>query len=133
MSREQVIQDILKKRGSQFKTRDEVLILAKETLYQLEDRLENILDSELTPKAHCKKLYKRIADAYHGQDGGVFNDSMYYEWLGASQSLHEIEEEDDWIYLLKEFKQSWTFMKYCKRRDAKGLGWSDDAPANVYC
>ena len=75
----------------------------------------------MSNKNKCIKLYDKIVTAFHNQSGGEWNDTMYYQWLGASQDMQEAEEEfaldDDWDGLLPTLTACWKYVECCKKID----------------
>ena len=80
-------------------------------------------------KKECIKLYDKISDAFHNQSGGDYNDTMYYQWTGASQDIQEAEEDDDWDGLLPTLTACWKYVAWCKMID----DLQGNMPDEIYC
>ena len=70
-------------------------------------------------KDKCQKLYNKIADAFHKQSGGFFNDTLYYQWLGAKDEMNEAEWEGDWEYAHQNLSECLEYSKECLSRDRR--------------
>jgi len=79
-------------------------------------------------KKECIKLYNKISDAFNNQSGGDYNDTMYYQWLGASEDMREAEEDDDWDGLLPTLTACWNYVECCKKID----DMQENMPDEVY-
>ena len=59
----------------------------------------------------CEELYNKIADAFHNQSGD-YNDTMYYQWLGAAEEMEEAHTDNDieaWQYAYKTLSECWKY------------------------
>tara|TARA_R100000734_G_C3317888_1_gene111429 strand:- start:3317 stop:3598 length:282 start_codon:yes stop_codon:yes gene_type:complete len=80
----------------------------------------------------CEELYNKIADAFHNQSGGDYNDTMYYQWLGASEEMEEAQIDNDiesWQYAYKTLSECWKYVEYCKKID----DLQQNMPDEIYC
>tara|TARA_R110000765_G_scaffold61784_1_gene119633 strand:+ start:561 stop:815 length:255 start_codon:yes stop_codon:yes gene_type:complete len=82
-----------------------------------------------TTKQKCQDLYDKIYDAFENQSGGEYNDTMYVQWLGASQDMFEADEDGDWDYALNNLKECWNYVKVCKKIDYL----QTNMPDAIYC
>ena len=80
-------------------------------------------------KEKCLKLYDKIADAFHSQSGGDYNDTMYYQMLGASEEIQEAEVYGDWKHAYKNLSDCWKYVEHCKKID----DLQENMPNEVYC
>ena len=66
----------------------------------------------------CEELYNKIADAFQNQSGGDYNDTMYYQWLGASEEMQEAQTDNDieaWEYAYKNLSDCWKYVSIARR------------------
>ena len=77
----------------------------------------------------CQEVYDKIADAFHNQSGGDYNDTMYYQWLGASEEMQEAGIEGDWEYTYKTLSECWKYVEHCKKID----DLQQNMPEEIYC
>tara|TARA_R110000803_G_scaffold209817_1_gene280121 strand:- start:256 stop:510 length:255 start_codon:yes stop_codon:yes gene_type:complete len=77
----------------------------------------------------CQVLYDKIHDAFQNQSGGDYNDTMYYQMLGASDEMYEAKEDNDWDYTLKILTKCWIYQEYCARLDQM----QENMPDEIYC
>ncbi len=70
-----------------------------------------------TTKQKCQDLYDKIYDAFENQSGGDYNDTMYWQWQGASEDMFEADEDGEWAYALKNLTQCWKYVEVCKKID----------------
>ena len=77
----------------------------------------------------CQEVYDKIADAFHNQSGGDYNDTMYYQWLGASEEMQEAEIDGDWEYRYKTLSECWKYVEHCKKID----DLQQSMPKEIYC
>ena len=80
-------------------------------------------------KKKCYELYNKIYDAFSNQSGGDYNDTMYYQWIGASQDIQEAEDDDDWDGLLPTLIDCWKYVEHCKKID----DMQENMPDEIYC
>ena len=80
-------------------------------------------------KKECIKLYNKISDAFNNQSGGDYNDTMYYQWIGASEEMQEAEEDDDWGGILPTLTACWKYVEHCKKID----DLQQNMPDEIYC
>ena len=80
-------------------------------------------------KNECQKLYNKIADAFQKQSGGYYNDTMYYQWLGALEEMNEADYGGDWEYAHKNLSECWKYVEYCLKIDKL----QQEMPNQVYC
>ena len=71
----------------------------------------------MSKELECQKLHDKIADAFANQSGGTYNDTMYYQWLGATEEMDEAEVSDDWEYALKNLTDCWKYVEHCAKID----------------
>tara|TARA_R110002051_G_scaffold180272_1_gene249863 strand:- start:414 stop:674 length:261 start_codon:yes stop_codon:yes gene_type:complete len=86
----------------------------------------------MSNKTKCIKLYDKIVNAFNNQSGGEWNDTMYYQALGAKDEIHEAEyngESEDWDYALKNLTKCWIYQEHCAKLDKM----SENMPDAVYC
>tara|TARA_R100001015_G_C4634438_1_gene200941 strand:+ start:4220 stop:4501 length:282 start_codon:yes stop_codon:yes gene_type:complete len=89
-------------------------------------------DKLLLMYLRCEKLFDKIADAFKSQSGGQYNDTMYYQWLGASEELLEAQTEntiDAFEYAYKNLSKCWEYVEYCKKID----DLQQNMPDEIYC
>ena len=80
--------------------------------------------------AKAKKMYDEIWDIFNEHGGYDYNDEMYWQCVGASQSFQECEEDDDWEALIKhEFEPCLKYMRHIK----KLIILQDSIPPAIYC
>ena len=77
----------------------------------------------------CQELYSKIAKAFENQSGGDYNDTMYCQWLGASEEMQEAEIDGDWEYTYKTLSECWKYVEHCKKID----DLQQSMPNEVYC
>jgi hypothetical protein len=77
----------------------------------------------------CQEVYDKIADAFHNQSGGDYNDTMYYQLLGASEEMQEAEVDKDWEYTYKTLSECWKYVEHCKKID----DLQQNMPNEIYC
>ena len=77
----------------------------------------------------CQEVYDKIADAFHNQSGGDYNDTMYYQLLGASEEMQEAEIDGDWEYTYKTLSECWNYVEHCKKID----DLQQNMPKEIYC
>ncbi len=77
----------------------------------------------------CQEVYDKIADAFHNQSGGDYNDTMYCQWLGASEEMQEAEIDGDWEYTYKTLSECWKYVEHCKKID----DLQQSMPNEIYC
>lgn len=83
-------------------------------------------------KLCCEELYNKIADAFHNQSGGDYNDTMYYQWLGAREEMQEAQIDNDieaWEYAYKNLSDCWKYVEHCKKID----DLQQNMPDEIYC
>lgn len=80
-------------------------------------------------KAKCIKLYDKIVTAFNEQSGGEYNDTMYHQVLGAREEMDEANEDDDWVYALKNLTECWIYVKHCATIDKM----QNNMPNGIYC
>ncbi len=68
-------------------------------------------------KNECQKLYNKIADAFQKQSGGDYNDTLYYQWLGALEEMNEADYDGDWEYAHKNLSKCWKYAEHCLKID----------------
>tara|TARA_Y100001972_G_C7575129_1_gene288623 strand:+ start:322 stop:573 length:252 start_codon:yes stop_codon:yes gene_type:complete len=83
----------------------------------------------MTTREKCQELYSKIAKAFENQSGGDYNDTMYYQLLGASEEMQEAEIDDDWEYTYKTLSDCWKYVEHCKKID----DLQQSMPNEVYC
>ena len=83
----------------------------------------------LSEKKTCMILYSKIADAFHDQSGGDYNDTMYWQWQGAYEEVCEAEEDNDWSTAISNLSKCWAYVKHCKKID----DLKSNMPPEVYC
>jgi len=86
----------------------------------------------MSNKDKCYKLYNKIVTAFHNQSGGEWNDTMYYQSLGAREEMDEASvdgTEEDWEYALKNLTKCWIYQNHCGKLDHM----SENMPDSVYC
>lgn len=80
----------------------------------------------------CEELYNKIADAFSNQSGGYYNDTMYYQWIGASEEMEDARTDDDlesWQYTYKTLLECWKYVEHCKKID----DLQQNMPDEVFC
>ena len=77
----------------------------------------------------CIALYEKINDSFDNQSGGDYNDTMYYQWLGASQDIQEAEEDENWEGILPNLTKCWEYVEHCKKID----DLQQSIPNEIYC
>ena len=89
--------------------------------------------SEINDRTKCQILHDKIVTAFGEQSGGDYNDTMYYQALGAKEEMDEAEAEcgdaDDWAYALKNLTKCWKYVEHCAKIDKM----QNDMPDEVYC
>lgn len=83
----------------------------------------------MTDRTKCIRLYDKIVTAFHNQSGGKWNDTMYYQSLGANEEMDEAEADGNWEYALKNLTKCWVYQKHCALLDEM----SENMPESVYC
>ena len=83
----------------------------------------------MTTREKCQELYSKIAKACENQSGGDYNDTMYYQLLGASEDMQEAEIDGDWEHTYKTLSDCWKYVKHCKKID----DLQQNMPNEVYC
>ena len=94
----------------------------------------------MTTREKCQELYNKIAKAFENQSGGDYNDTMYYQMLGASEEMQEAETYDlrlqlqdntfyDWEHTYKQLSKCWKYVEHCKKID----DLQQNMPNEVYC
>ena len=86
----------------------------------------------MTDRTKCIRLYDKIVTAFHNQSGGEWNDTMYYQSLGAREEMDEADDGDtdsDWDYALKNLTKCWIYQEHCAKLDKM----SENMPDAVYC
>lgn len=89
-------------------------------------------DKLLLMELRCEKLYRKIADAFHNQSGGQYNDTMYYQWLGANEEMKEAQIQnhiESWEYAYKNLSDCWKYVEHCKKID----DLQENMPDEIYC
>ena len=81
-------------------------------------------------KNECQKLYNKIADAFQKQSGGFFNDTLYYQWLGAMEEMNEADYDGDWEYAHKNLSECLEYSKECLSRDRRNINSFEDMKNN---
>ena len=80
-------------------------------------------------KEKCQELYNKIADAFHNQSGGDYNDTMYYQLLGADEEMFGAEQDGNWEYTYKQLSDCWKYVEHCKKID----DLQQNMPNEIYC
>ena len=83
----------------------------------------------MTTREKCQELYSKIAKAFENQSGGDYNDTMYYQLLGASEDMQEAEIDGDWENTYKTLSDCWKYVEHCKKID----DLQESMPNEVYC
>jgi hypothetical protein len=86
----------------------------------------------MSNKNKCIKLYDKIVNAFNNQSGGEWNDTMYYQALGAKDEIQEAKyngESEDWDYALKNLTKCWKYQEHCAKLDHM----SENMPDAIYC
>ena len=83
----------------------------------------------MTTREKCQELYSKIAKAFENQSGGDYNDTIFYQMLGASEEMQEAEIDGDWEYTYKTLSECWKYVEHCKKID----DLQQSMPNEVYC
>ena len=87
----------------------------------------------MSNKNKCIKLYDKIVTAFHNQSGGEWNDTMYYQALGAKEEIDEADYDSHpsskcWDYVLKNLTKCWIYQEHCAKLDKM----AENMPDAVY-
>ena len=83
----------------------------------------------MTTREKCQELYNKIAKAFENQSGGDYNDTIFYQMLGASEEIQEAEIDGDWEYTYKQLSECWKYVEHCKKID----DLQQSMPNEIYC
>jgi|TARA_R100001377_G_scaffold49403_1_gene28643 hypothetical protein len=82
----------------------------------------------MTDRKKCEELHDKIVTAFGEQSGGEYNDTMYYQALGAKEEMDEAEADDDWVYALKNLTECWKYVKHLAKIDEM----QNNIPSEIY-
>jgi len=87
--------------------------------------------SEINYRKKCQILHDKIVTAFGEQSGGDYNDTMYYQALGAKEEMDEAEEDGtpaDWMYAYVHLTKCWKYVEHCAKIDKL----QNEMPDEVY-
>lgn len=76
-------------------------------------------------------LHDLIVNAFQEQSGGDYNDTMYYQAMGAVEEIAEAEDDntdEDWAYCKKTLTECWKYVKHCAKIDKM----QNEMPNEIY-
>ena len=77
----------------------------------------------------AQKMLDEIWEIFEEHGGYDYNDTMYYQALGSSESFSETELDDDWDGLIEEFETVLNYMRHIQKIRIL----QESIPDEIYC